>query len=389
MLLKAIAVVLGAALSADVAVTTHEALSGANNPTVAALGEHAMPLDERNDLKKASASPNEPGVYLKAALGKNPYSSENWIRLSVEDESKGKLADARHDLEEAAVHDAGPAPRWASANFYFRQGDEQKLFLWVNRYRKITHSEEPGLFRMVAESAPDVHTLLSSMPDLACDELGTLLETVRERDLNPNEVVDRMSSHCHDDASSKALDHLMSDFLRSDKPDLANDIRQRIGQEGPLFNPVFTHQATGEGFDWRVNINDSIQVRQSPKQGIQFDFVDRVPSGTVLIFQPIALAEATRYRLSMNFESDPHTEQDFRWELVELSTGRHLASGLDDDNINRIPSWRFKVPRTSKTVALALFYKRAEGELPFQGSMDIKGVGLARELSATPDPGKH
>ncbi len=391
MILKIVALALAAAVSTEVAVTTHEAMGGAKDAALASLGERIMPMDERNELRKARQNPEQAAAHLKAAVARNPYHSEAWVELSVDAENSGHLAEASYDLAQATSHDAGAAPRWATANFYFRQGDEKQFLTAVNSYRSVTHKEEPGLFRMVAEGAPDVHTLLTAMPNLGCDELGTLLDTVRERELSPDEVVDRLSSSCRDDAASgKALAHYMSDLLRTDKAELATQVRHRVGENDPLVNATFTTPVTGEGFDWRVNVNDSIQVRQERKQGIEFAFEDRIPSGTVLLFQPISLAPENTYRLSTKIESEPHDDDAFRWELVELSTGRHLPSGLDEDSINRTSNWVFQVPKTSKTLAIALFYKRVDGEVPFQGTINVQGVGIARELSsATPTAGKR
>ncbi len=389
MILKLIALALSGAISVDVALTTHELLAAAKSPVLAALGDRMVPLDEEIDLRKAQTDPDHADAHLKTALAKNPWNTENWIRLSVDAESSGNIAEATYDLEQASRHDAGAAPRWANANFYFRRGDERKFLVWVNRYREVTHEDELGLFRMAIENTSDLHALLSSMPNLGCDELDTLLGTVREQNLDPDEIVQRMTGSCHDEASAKALDRFITDLLRSDKVDLAERVRQRRGDRDPLVNASFSRPVTGEGFDWRVNLSGSVQMRQDGKQGIQFEFDDRVPSGTVLIFQPIALPTGSHYRLSMNVESDPPDQEDFRWELVELSTGRHLASGLDEENINRMPAWRFEVPPSNKTLALALFYKRSSGELPFQGTLNVEGVHLARELAPGSIQGKH
>ena len=234
MILKLVALALTAAVSTEVAVTTHEALGGAKNAALASLGERISPLDERNELRKAQANPEQANAHLRAAVQRNPYHSEAWIQLSVDAENSGQLAEASYDLAEAGSHDAGAAPRWAAANFYFRQGDEKEFLTAVNSYRSVTHKEEPGLFRMVAEGSPDVHSLLNSMPNLGCDELGTLLDTVRERELSPDELVDRMSSSCHDDAASgKALEHYMSDLLRTDKAELATQVRPPSRRKRP------------------------------------------------------------------------------------------------------------------------------------------------------------
>ena len=384
MVLKAMALALSVVVSTEVAITAHESLSGSTEPALASFGERIMPMDEANDLRKATTDADHADTHLKAALEKNPYRTGSWVELSVAKESSGDLEGAKKSLAEATEHDAGAEPRWAEANFYFRQGDKAKFIEAVNQYRSVTHKEEPGLFRMVAESTGEVHALLLSMPNLGCDELGTLLGTIHERDMRPDELVDRMAASCHDDASGKALGHYMSDLLREDKAGLAGEVKTRLGDNDTVVNSFFTSPVTGEGFDWRVNVNDNIHVAQEGKQGIRFDFEDRVPSGTVLLFQPIALPQGDRYRLSMKLDSNPQEDEAFRWELVELATGRRLSSGLDEENINKRSAWMFQVPKTNKTLAIALFYRRTEGELPFQGTIQVEGVRLARELPMAP-----
>ena len=380
MLVRLIGCFMIAAVTAEVAVTGHDLLRTSSNPGTVALAERVMPLDETDELRSAAENPEQARAHLLAAVKENPYDGDTWVRLSVDAESSGNNADAERYLKEALAHDSGSAPRWAAANFYFRHGDQSRFLQFSNSYRERTHEGEAGLFRMAAELTPDPHELLAELPRMHCDELGTLIGTLNNRQVDPEPVVDRMTSDCHDTASHSTLSHIVTDLLASDKPVAANHIWLQMGEHAALANANFSQPVTGEGFDWRINQSHEVAVRQPENQGIRLEFGDDVASGTVLLFQPIALEAGKPYRLNMNFEADPPEQDAFRWELVELSTGRHLASGLDTENINQQAVWKFEAPDSQKTVALALFYARPTGSTPFQGTMQIHGIQLAQEL---------
>ena len=96
---------------------------------------------------------------------------------------------------------------------------------------------------------------------------------------------------------------------------------------------------------------------------------------------PVILEPGAQYRLAMSSPADPAIVDAFRWELVELSTGRHLDSSLDQDNLNNLPNWRFVAPPSARSLALALFYRRPQGALPVSGKFTLQGVQLARQLN--------
>ena len=386
MVLRLVSCVMVVAMSAAAVVTAHELSGESAAPAKEAFAERIMPLDAANDLRHARTDSVHSDSYLLRATKKDPWDSDSWIQLSVNAELRGDITSAASYLNEAVAHDAGAAPRWASANFYFRQGDRDQFLRWVNLYRERTHENEQGLLRMVAEVSPNPHDILAELPSMDCDELSSLLATLQARPEDTDEVVDRMANGCHDDASHKMLEHMVTDLLARDKPIAADHLWRKLGVGGNLDNSDFQQPISGEGFDWRINQNPSVQVKQIHKDGLQLNFDEGVADGTVLLFQPVSLNPGAGYRLNMNFDAEPAAPTAFRWELVELSTGRHVPSGLDKDNINELPSWRFEMPDSSRTVALALFYARPSGTVPFQGTVKIHAVQLARQLMPDMNP---
>ena len=384
MLIRVIGGLIVATSLIDAAVTAHE-LMKVSAPTAAVRFAAAlMPLDEANDLRAAEADPVDNEADLRAALEKNPWNTRSWIGLSVHAEMRGDVSGAEGFLRSAAAHDIGRQPRWALANFYYRQGDQQHFLEWANDYRSVTHDQEEGLFRMVAEVVPDAGSFASALPHLGCDELPLAIQAVKMRSLAPDPLVDTMTSVCADTSSRKTLMQLVTELLMQDDVIRASEVWHNMGQRVTLSNADFKDPVTGEGFDWRINQSPSVRVRQQPQTGLQFDLEEGSSSGTVLLFQPVLLTPGARYRLDMISESNPPAVETFRWELVELSTGRHLDTQLDEENINEQPAWEFRAPAvTPKTLALALFYRRPIGATSFHGRFILHGVRLARELTTS------
>lgn len=384
MIVRLIGALMMAASTVDATVTVHEALATMKSPAAMVAAARTMPLDAENDLRAAAAAePSAAERSLRAAVTKNPWDTHSWIELSVHAETRGDQAGAEQALRQAAAHDIGREPRWALANYYFRQGDQTRFVDWVNSYRSVTHDREESLFRMVSEIAPDAQSWTQQMPNLRCDELKTAVDVLKTEGRSADTLVDRMSATCRDTGSTEALSKLVSDLLMKDQAARAGEIWQGMGGHAGLANGDFAQAVTGEGFDWRINKTPEVEERADGGKGLEFALGDDVSDGTVLMFQPVLLDGGRRYRVTMEAKADGSNLEPFRWELVELSTGRHLTTELDGENLSGQPTWEFRVPATNRTLALALYYKRPEGETGFRGNLQVHGVQLTREL--TPD----
>ena len=384
MLIRSIGTLILAVSVTNLAVSAHELLKASGSPVAIAVADRLMPLDSYNELRAAASNPSNSEPSLRAALAKNPWDTRSWIGLSVQAEMRGDSTTAENLLHVAAAHDIGREPRWALANFYFRQGDQQKFLEWTNSYRAVTHDREEGLFRMVAASVPDAHALNQALPHLGCDEMGTAVDVMRAAQQPADELIASMASTCKDATSRASLSAMVSDLILEDKPQRAAEVWAGMGERGTLANAEFHQPITGQGFDWRINKSPDVTFRQRDA-GVDFNLQDGVADGTVLLFQPVLLEPGAHYRLAMSTLGDAAVTGAFRWELVELSTGRHLPSSLDEDNINNLPNWRFVAPATSaRSLALALYYRRPEGAVPVTGKLTVQGVQLARQLDAVP-----
>ena len=380
MLIRSIGTLILAVSVTNAAVTAHELLKTHGSPMATRVADRLMPLDAYNELRAAANNPANAEPVLRAALAKNPWDTRSYIGLSVQAEMRGDARTAESLLHVAAAHDIGREPRWALANFYFRQGNQQGFLEWTNSYRAVTHEHEDGLFRMVAASVADAHALREALPHLGCDEMGTAVDVMRAAEEPADELIQSMSDTCKDASSRAALSALVSDYILEDKPARAAQIWRGMGERSTLANADFHASVTGQGFDWRINQSPDVSVRQRA-DGLEFDMRDGVADGTVLLFQPVMLEPGAGYRLAMSAAGDQTVKGAFRWELVELSTGRHLPTSLDEENVNELPNWRFVAPAAeSRSLALALFYRRPEGALPVTGRFTVEGVQLARQL---------
>jgi hypothetical protein len=370
---------------ADLAVIAHSVLLRKGSPLAIRIARKLMPFDAENDLVGADVDRVNADSYLRHATEENPWNSDAWIMMSINAEAKGDIAEAEAKLKEAAFHDSGRAPRWALANFYFRQGDTEHFFEWANRFRMLEGEPEPGLLRMAIELVPDSVQLVQRLSNLSCPEMGNIVELLQARQLKFEPVSQRMISDCQDKESRHQLSKVVSTFVSDNRPEDGLALWRAMGYDGLLSNASFKSPITDEGFDWHINQTPQIKCKETAAAGLLCDFTDRVEDGTVLLYQPVVLNARSRYRLSTLLHSEPDDDDSFHWELVELSTGRHLDAALDKDAnlVENARVWKFNAPASSKSVALALYYQRAPGTPSFEGHLAIRGVNLVPQIEKT------
>ena len=304
MLVRTIGTLILAVSVTNIAVTAHELLKTSHSPLAIRAADRLMPLDAYNELRAAANNPSNSESTLRAALAKNPWDTRSRIGLSVQAEMRGDTATAEDMLHVAAAHDIGREPRWALANFYFRQGDQQRFLEWANSYRAVTHEHEEGLFRMVAASVPDERALAEALPHLGCDEMGTAVNVLQAEKQSADELIASMSSSCKDQTSRQTLSAMVSDFILQDQAQRAAAIWRGMGRGDTLANADFHQPITGQGFDWRINQSPDVSFHQQGS-GLDFDLRDGVADGTVLLFQPVILEPGAQYRLVMSTLADP------------------------------------------------------------------------------------
>src|SRR5258708_9765985 len=109
-------------------------------PDNSAYLRHAAEIREAEGLPAA-------GLRERAARI-NPLDSHNWIHIATRAEMEGRIAESERDLLRAYDVDRQFEPRWALANFYFRQGDRQRALDWARRTLEFGGGDLMAVFQL-------------------------------------------------------------------------------------------------------------------------------------------------------------------------------------------------------------------------------------------------
>jgi hypothetical protein len=305
----------------------------------------------------AESRPETRAENIGKSIYLNPWNTNDTLVLSEEYETHGQLIEAEKLLIQAETHDAGPLPKWALANFYLRNDQNDKFFAWGNRYRATSSQPGKAYLRLALETDSDVNAVVQKMIPLSCGESAALLELLDLRDESSDLVLDQLA-HCTDAESRSAFARHVSQLLIRDRPSVARAQWSRFGQRDSLFNGDFATTISEQGFDWRINRVPGITFTQHDDEPrVRLNVDSKATKSGVFMFQPIIL-DVGRYRLTVTSECGNPVCNSIFPEIVELSTGRVVASGHDAaDRLNDpLGTWSFDAPSSKSTLVLALVY---------------------------------
>jgi hypothetical protein len=295
---------------------------------------------------------------LQKAVALDPWDSTDMLLLSAHYESAGDRTSAERLLTEAADRDLGSAPRLALSNFYLRSGNDEKFFDWANKYRAIALGSHEALLRLAFDVDPVPASLQARFAPMSCEEVAEMLKIVDERNsavATPEEQL----MQCTDRSSRLAGWQHVSRLLAKGRGEAARNEWIRLGNPANLFNGDFASPISGEGFDWRVNQDPNIALSQRDfNSGLEIHLSGATIEGAVAAYQPVALVADRPYRLTLTFKDTSHDNDCLQAEIVELSTGKILASGHDNwKMIGELKGeWSFVAPKTTAVEGLALIY---------------------------------
>jgi hypothetical protein len=362
----------------DLRVATHEVLL--RHPATTQIDQSiaVMPLDEAAFAKHAELNPNKEIADLQAVAQRNPWNTENSLRLSADLELNGQLKASESLLLAAASRDQGLGPRWALANFYLRNGKNERVFEIVNGYRRLNRQANPSLLRLSLDSSSSLGETVRRLPDLTCDELSDLLLLSDQRGLPSAELVQKQSA-CQDKHSRLSFASHVSHLLAGNQPSLASLQWKHAGMDDSLFNGEFKLPITEEGFDWRVNRTAGVTVSQpSNEGGLDLSISQEAASGSVLFFQPVLLKAESKYKFCITVANQKVAAAFLRAELVEMTTGRVILYGLDavSDWQGDVGCWNFDPPQATQTLSIALVYLRPDRGVAIDREVEVKRAAL-------------
>src|SRR5258708_760604 len=277
-------------------------------PDNSAYLRHAAEIREAEGLPAA-------GLRERAARI-NPLDSHNWIHIATRAEMEGRVAESERDLLRAYDVDRQFEPRWALANFYFRQGDRQRSLDWARRTLEFGGGDLTAVFQLCWTVSGNAGEILDKAVPRRVEVLAQYL-TFLDGGGHLDEAGD-VASVLLPLASSDQAPTLMAHCVRSLEAGNAHAAMavwngligrgliagERLDPEAgrPSVDAGFQRELTGRGFEWGVQRVGGVAVeRLRDRRGVRVVFSRHEPEHCTILGQWIALAPGGTYRFQVDY----------------------------------------------------------------------------------------
>jgi hypothetical protein len=310
----------------------------------------------------------------------NPGASAPRIRLGLDAEVRGDLGSAERWLLEAARVDRQYEPRWALANFYFRQQKMDDFWKWMRSALEVSYGDRAAAFDLASAASPDTRTILArAIPDqheVVAAYLAHLLHGGKGSDWTP---VALLLSQFHDPTDLPAL-HWTLDVLAELEHwprDNALKIWRNLGYPepvAPVYNPDFGPPRIGHGFDWQFMEVPGVKVTHlDTPLALRVSFSGMQPESCPLLKQYAGISRLGK-RYLLRWES--------RTRGLPANTGLAWAGNRDRGPLQASDDWtagQLPFRGFGDYAVIALYYNRPLGEPRAEGSVDLRHVSIEEQ----------
>ena len=341
----------------------------------------------------SDTNPQRAEQALRKAVALNPQDARSWIDLALRRETDGDSLQAEQYLLRAAETDQQYLPRWSLANFYFRNNDLPKFWMWARRAAEMLYGDPTPLFRLCGEVNEDgnlVERLGLRNADLRASYLSYLL--ARDHAGLTGPVTQRLLSDGREvdvPILLMACDRLLDLQRAGDALEIWNRLAssKRIpfnSMPAPgsatVTNSAFSSVPSSHGFDWRVpDINGVSTAREDESGGLRLTFSGRQPESCVPLAQFISVAENAHYQIQYKYTTSNIAEGSGLAWLVEFTDVRQSAPILSE-----IPAAEkegsqvlsVQTPPGCHLIRLGLAYQRASGTTRIEGRVVLRRVSM-------------
>jgi hypothetical protein len=352
----------------------------------------ALPWNAAYHARLAALDPARAEASLQRAVALNPRYARGWIELGLLAEHRGETARAERLLLEAWRVDRTFEPRWALANHYFRQGQAEGFWRWARLAAEMSYGDRVALFRLCWRFTSDAAAILDRAipgdPAVLAAYLAFLLKD--DRLAAAPAVLARLAPHLsrrHEPLLLDLCDRQIEARSWTEAVATWNALAGRKllpyapldpARGASLTNGDFAFPPAGRGFDWQVPAQPVVNAFPDVyEKALRIELTGRQPESCDLLAQPLPLAPATRYRLSLTWRADPGG--GFHWSVVDPQSG----SGFPSQTHGGQPEadWKrhvlaFTTPPGAGGGRLALSYRRPPGAARFQGSLWLRAASL-------------
>ena len=309
---------------------------------------------------------------LEEIAARNPRNSAPRIRLGLASELRGDANEAERWLLDAFSVDRQFETRWTLANFYFRQGRGDEFWTWMRSALEMSYGDRAAAFDLCWQMSADPNAILDrAIPDrreVAASYLVYILNHHRQAAIAgaANKLVNLRTP---DDlpllyAATDAL-------LDAGQAREAADLWQALGNPRPhgITHPDFEPPLTGHGFDWMFI--EAAGVTHQSLEGHRIRFNGQQPESCELLRQVIGgLHAGASYTLHWEARTQGMASPaGLAWSIASRAGAVAASEDWSKGSLTFTPD--------SDHAVLVMVYRRPEGQVRTEGSMDLKRVTIS------------
>jgi tetratricopeptide (TPR) repeat protein len=297
----------------------------------------------------------------------NPRASAPRIRLGLAAELHGDPDQAERWLKYAYAVDRQFETRWTLANFYFRQGRRDEFWTWMKSALEMSYGDRVAAFDLCWQASSDAQEILErAIPDHREVVASYLAYTLNHHKQGAILGAANRLARIHTNAMRTPED-LPLLYAATDAV-LDPDLWQALGNPRPngITHPSFEEPHIGHGFDW-IFIETAGVTHQS-LEGHRIRFSGQQPESCDLLRQVVGgLRPGAAYTLHWEARTqDIASPSGLAWRIDNRTA--EIAGSVDWS------AGKMTFTPDSDRVVLVLTYRRPEGQVRTQGSVDLKQV---------------
>ena len=338
--------------------------------------------DPAKIAKAVALFPSNPDFQAKAgnlrkSLELNPYQSAGWIELSAQAEAAGNLASAERHLLKANEVDAMFDPRWAIANFYFRQDRKEEFWKWLSLALERSYGDRTALFQLAWRSGESARAIASHLRPSGEALVRYVEFLTRENNLDAAAesalVLLRSGDHSGNAPALALCDRLVREGKSEPAIALWNAcLPAKALRPGTILNPTFDWKPLNTAFDWRLPWLPGLEHRWRT-HALTIVLTGKQEESSDLLEQYVPVKPAADYTLRSAYRAEGMAKSSgVHWQIY--ADGRLAEKSNPLTNGDQSIEFRFRAPGT--LIRLVLHYDRLPGTSRPEAQIELREVTL-------------
>lgn len=353
--------------------------------------------------------PDDPAVDADVgrALELNPRYTEAWIERALREEIQGRVAEAERDYLTAERIDHMYKPAWALANFYVRQGNREKFWVYARKCLEVVEPRrsEPASYNpapvfdlawRVSQNAAEIQEKLLPPRHFILADYLEYLRAHNQLDAGADLAL-RLADYGDSDDNFNLL-NFCEQLINAPKCEPAVKLWNVMIERGmvrserldpergeSLSNADLKRPFTRVGFDWRMPAADGVlRSHFTDSREIRVEFSGDQPESVLVLYQSLPVTGGGAYRLTFRYRTaEMEHAKGLAWQLWDYAGQRAIpVTGKMEAHAEwTLGEAGFVVPRNAPLVRLGLGYQRASGSTRIRGTVVLAGFRLRLKKS--------